>query len=99
MQPLFFLTLQGTPFFNGKLILHDPPGLTMGNGARGSSRPFNTGNILAPNGGSNTNGYPVMGGGGFTLNSPPSKLGAIPKKMPSQAAQVILQRGNKQLFI
>ena len=70
--------LQGTPFFNGKLILHDPPGLA--NGARGVMRPFNPGNIL---GGNSTNGP-----GGFMITSPPSKFGAIPKKMPSPAAQV-----------
>jgi len=68
----------GTPFFNGKLILHDPPGLA--NGARGAMRPFNPGNIL---GGNSTNGP-----GGFMITSPPSKFGAIPKKMPSPAAQV-----------
>lgn len=67
----------GTPFFNGKLILHDPPG--MGNGNRGLARPFNPGNVLA-----NTSNN----GGGFLMTSPPSKLGAIPKKMPSPAAQV-----------
>ena len=70
--------MQGTPFFNGKLILHDPPGLA--NGARGAMRPFNPGNIL---GGNSTNGP-----GGFMITSPPSKFGAIPKKMPSPAAQV-----------
>jgi len=68
----------GTPFFNGKLILHDPPGLA--NGARGVMRPFNPGNVL---GGNSTNGP-----GGFMMTSPPSKFGAIPKKMPSPAAQV-----------
>ena len=68
---------QGTPFFNGKLILHDPPG--MGNGNRGLARPFNPGNVLA-----NTSNN----AGGFLMTSPPSKLGAIPKKMPSPAAQV-----------
>jgi len=67
----------GTPFFNGKLILHDPPG--MGNGNRGLARPFNPGNVLA-----NTSNN----AGGFLMTSPPSKLGAIPKKMPSPAAQV-----------
>lgn len=67
----------GTPFFNGKLILHDPPGLA--NGARGVMRPFSAGNVLA----STSNN-------GFMMTSPPSKLGAIPKKMPSPAAQVIL---------
>ena len=72
---------QGTPFFNGKLILHDPPGLA--NGARGVMRPFNPGNVL---GGNSTNG--LNGLGGFTMTSPPSKFGAIPKKMPSPAAQV-----------
>ena len=72
--------LQGTPFFNGKLILHDPPG--MGNGNRGLARPFNPGNVLA-----NTSNN----GGGFLMTSPPSKLGAIPKKMPSPAAQVHIQ--------
>lgn len=66
----------GTPFFNGKLILHDPPGLA--NGARGVARPFNPGNVLAS---SNPNA-------GFLMTSPPSKLGAIPKKMPSPAALV-----------
>lgn len=71
----------GTPFFNGKLILHDPPGLA--NGARGVMRPFNPGNVL---GGNSTNG--LNGLGGFTMTSPPSKFGAIPKKMPSPAAQV-----------
>ena len=75
---LWFTFLQGTPFFNGKLILHDPPGLA--NGARGVMRPFNPGNIL---GGNSTNGP-----GGFMITSPPSKFGAIPKKMPSPAAQV-----------
>ena len=70
--------MQGTPFFNGKLILHDPPGLA--NGARGAMRPFNPGNIL---GGNSTNGP-----GGFMITSPPSKFGAIPKKMPSPAANV-----------
>jgi len=65
----------GTPFFNGKLILHDPPGLA--NGARGVVRPFNPGNVLSNS------------GTGFMMSSPPSvKLGAIPKKMPSPAAQV-----------
>ena len=78
-ERLLWLTfLQGTPFFNGKLILHDPPGLA--NGARGVMRPFNPGNIL---GGNSTNGP-----GGFMITSPPSKFGAIPKKMPSPAAQV-----------
>ena len=72
--------LQGTPFFNGKLILHDPPG--MGNGNRGLARPFNPGNVLA-----NTSNN----AGGFLMTSPPSKLGAIPKKMPSPAAQVHIQ--------
>ena len=43
-------------------------------------RPFNPGNIL---GGNSTNGP-----GGFMITSPPSKFGAIPKKMPSPAAQV-----------
>ena len=71
---------QGTPFFNGKLILHDPPG--MGNGNRGLARPFNPGNVLA-----NTSNN----AGGFLMTSPPSKLGAIPKKMPSPAAQVHIQ--------
>jgi len=69
----------GTPFFNGKLILHDPPGLA--NGARGVSRPFNPGNVLG--GISTTNGNT-----GFMMTSPPSKLGAIPKKLPSPAAQI-----------
>lgn len=57
------------PFFSGKLILHDPPGLTTG--SRGI-RP-NIGNM-------NDNGQ---------MRSPPSSLGAIPKRMlPSPAAQV-----------
>ena len=61
------------------MILHDPPGLA--NGARGVMRPFNPGNVL---GGNSTNGP-----GGFMMTSPPSKFGgAIPKKMPSPAAQV-----------
>ena len=70
--------LQGTPFFNGKLILHDPPG--MGNGTRGVVRPFTPGNVLAASS-NNT---------GFLMTSPTPKLGAIPKKMPSPAAQVRL---------
>lgn len=70
----------GTPFFNGKLILHDPPGLA--NGARGvAARPFNPGNVLGGDGGGSSDN-------GFMMSSPPSKLGAIPKKMPSPAAQV-----------
>ena len=72
--------LQGTPFFNGKLILHDPPG--MGNGTRGVVRPFTPGNVLAASS-NNT---------GFLMTSPTPKLGAIPKKMPSPAAQVLLIR-------
>ena len=51
----------------------------MGNGNRGLARPFNPGNVLA-----NTSNN----AGGFLMTSPPSKLGAIPKKMPSPAAQV-----------
>merc|ERR1719415_52987 len=70
----------GTPFFNGKLILHDPPGLA--NGTRGvAARPFNPGNVLGGDGGGTSDN-------GFMMSSPPSKLGAIPKKMPSPAAQV-----------
>merc|ERR1712012_683240 len=77
----------GTPFFNGKLILHDPPGLNTNGASRGTSRPTGC-NILAMQSNGSGSCYPGAGGGGFTLTSPPSKLGAIPKKMPSPAAQV-----------
>ena len=83
---VIFSYFQGTPFFNGKLILHDPPGLSNG-ASRGATRHFSAGNVLAPY---STMGIQAPGTmmGGFTLTSPPSKLGAIPKKMPSKADQV-----------
>ena len=82
----YFCKLQGTPFFNGKLILHDPPGLNTNGASRGTSRPTGC-NLLAMQSNGSGSCYPGAGGG-FTLTSPPSKLGAIPKKMPSKAAQV-----------